>query len=130
MKNKISIDHINISVKSFKDSAHFYKSIFDFDLVEIGADKSWGILRNSNSMLCLHETDLEQKPDSKRINHFAFRVANIEPILEKLKKFNIDIRFDGEYKYPHSSSWYIFDPDGHSIEIVQWNNNTIKFNDL
>jgi len=128
MKEIIALDHINISVRNFKKSADFYKKNFNFKIVEEGESNDWGVIRAADIMICIHETDHTKTHEGIKINHFAFRVNDINKVLKRLKENQVEFNYGGgEIVYPNSSSWYITDPDGHCIEIVKWNNNEIKF---
>ncbi|MCO5142324.1 MAG: VOC family protein [Oligoflexia bacterium] len=135
MKNKVSIDHLNLSVKNFKESYHWYKSIFGFELVEEGIEENgpWGILKNGNSMLCIYEFPkrvamVKDSDNFHQIFHFGLKVENREYWQHLLKENNLKTYYGSPIRYSHSLSWYIKDPTGYMIEVSSWDENKIQFN--
>jgi catechol 2,3-dioxygenase-like lactoylglutathione lyase family enzyme len=137
-KMKVQLDHLNLTVRNFKETAAWYGEIFGFEIVEEGFtedSRPWGILRNSDSMLCVYEnsalSDVSENgalsEEFYRIFHFGLKITdrgNWERLVTS-KKLRID--YGGAVNYPHSTSWYIKDPSGHTIEVVLWNENIVKF---
>ena len=140
MTNLVSIDHINLSVDNFSDSAKWYKDIFGFEVVEQGLYQGspWGVLKAQDTMLCIYEEKNKQttaNDDSllnqfHRIYHFGLRIKNKKDWELTLSIFNLKIYFQSPIQYPFSTSWYIKDPSGHQIEVSCWENNEVKFNSL
>jgi len=50
--------------------------------------------------------------------------------LETVERHGIEIQYGGEVEWPHSRSWYVFDPTGYEIEVVFWQDGTIRFDPL
>ncbi len=137
MKN-ITIDHLNLSVRNFEESAIWYKNVFGFEKVEEGTDekgKPWGILRNGNFMLCIYE-EVEgmvldyNKPEHARFHqifHFGLRVRDEKEWQQTLNEQKLKVFYGGAVRYPHSQSWYIQDPTGYEIEVSCWDDNEISF---
>ncbi len=135
-----SLDHLNLTVRSFKEAESWYKNLFGFETVETGVSQGgrpWGVLRSGDSMLCISEdearanaSDVDNDPAAERfhrIYHFGLRITDRtgwERILssEKMKTF-----YDSPVHYPHSTSWYVTDPTGHMIEVVHWNSDAVSF---
>lgn len=44
-----------------------------------------------------------------------------------IEREHIAVDHGGAYRWPHSTSWYIHDPDGYSIEVVRWDEGRIEF---
>lgn len=143
---KCSLDHINMSVKNFEETLNWYKQVFDFELVEEGfqpSDKEgdsplpWGVIRNGDALLCIYEAPklsivttkavCNASLDGVKIYHFAFRLKNETIWIEKLNQFRLETYFDSPVRYPHSTSWYVKDPNEYMIEVVFWDEDKIQF---
>ncbi|MBZ0136373.1 MAG: VOC family protein [Planctomycetes bacterium] len=131
------IDHLNLSVVNFDETADWYKRMFGFNVVETGTESGqpWGVIRSGDAMLCIY-----QRPDWKRydkdelgeqglqrIAHFAFRITDREQWDETLKREKPQLYYGGVNQYLHSTSWYVRDPNGYSIEVACWENDTPSF---
>jgi catechol 2,3-dioxygenase-like lactoylglutathione lyase family enzyme len=132
---KTSIDHINLTVRNFEESAIWYGKLFGFEIVERGADEEgpWGILRNGDVMLCIYERPLRENARSDasnrfhKINHFGLRIQDRKTWERTLRDHDIHTYYGDSVKYPHSTSWYVADPTGHMIEVVLWDGDQIRF---
>ena len=135
-----NIDHLNLSVRDFDETVAWYGRVFGFELVEESTQADgvrFGVLRAGESMLCIYEhAELEYVHcDQLRargvhaICHFALRVpaanrAEWEAIVERE---NLELKFGGAIDYDNSTSWYVNDPTGWSIEVVLWTDDAIQF---
>ena len=88
-------------------------------------------------MLCLYElADLPSgpaypdRPVQQGMSHFALRVTNGDAFSRLLVDKEVPLLFGGPSRWPHSTSYYIADPTGHHIEVVQWDENRIEFDPL
>ena len=85
--------------------------------------------------MCMYEDANREGPDrflqdqSARhvIYHWGLRITDRQQWLDTVEKYNIPIEFGGETEYDFSSSWYISDPSGYSIEVTCWHENVIRF---
>jgi catechol 2,3-dioxygenase-like lactoylglutathione lyase family enzyme len=135
-KEKVSLDHLNLTVKNFAESVAWYGRVFGFELVEEGMDDDgpWGILRSGDSMLCIYEspkrTLLEDDGESgayHQIYHFGLRITDRKAWEETVKKENLETYYGSPVRYPHSQSWYITDPTGYMIEVALWGAEGVRF---
>jgi lactoylglutathione lyase len=135
---KAALDHLNLTVRNLDETVGWYKEVFGFEIVESGLTEDkrpWGILRNGNSMLCVYENQkLKHIPenddfpgDFHRIFHFGLRITDREKWERVLVLKKIRPEYGGAVSYPHSTSWYVKDPSGHTIEVVLWNDDEVKF---
>ena len=79
-------------------------------------------------MLCLyerHEFQLRGDVGARELQHFALRLESAEGLLEKVEQLGLHLRYGGEVHYAHSHSWY--EPTGYEIELVVWDDDTIRF---
>lgn len=122
------IDHVNISVSDLKRAMAFYESVFGFRLVEDGRGRTAApfviMTAGGRAFLALHESGRVAAPSRPFINHWGFVVGDIDLVRRKLADHQVKIQ-DGDSEsggvrhWPHSRSIYIYDPDGHEIELVE-----------
>ncbi|MEC9283908.1 MAG: VOC family protein [Bdellovibrionota bacterium] len=130
---KVRIDHLNFSVNDFQTSLEFYNKVFGFELVESGYgtnNAKWGILKSGDSMLAISEQKERVQYEGKRyhkLNHMAFRLQDEEAFAQKVKDYMLRTSYNSPVQYPFSTSWYVFDPSGNSIEVVFWKNDLVRF---
>ena len=131
------LDHLNLTVSNLEETIAWYGAVFGFEVVERGERDSgpWAIIRGGESTLCIYEYADRDLPDHFHrggtdrhvIYHFGFRITDREAWLEKVRVHDIALEFGGENHYPHSTSWYVCDPTGYSIEVVLWDEDEIRF---
>jgi len=133
------LDHLNLTVASLEDSIRFYGAVFGFRVVEEGIREEgpWAIIRSGDAMLCLYEGNrlpparYRQYGDERHVvYHFGFRVTDREAWLGAVEAHQLDLLHGGEQVYPHSSSWYVLDPTGYTLEVVLWHKDEVRFADV
>ena len=130
----IQLDHINLSVIDLKKSIQFYQALFDFEIVEQGDPnlETWAILQRGESMLCLTTKNIRKSTDEDYAtihlaNHFALRTSDENEWSKRFRYYQPETYYPTPHKYPHSTSWYIKDPNGHRIEVVAWKKDQVQF---
>lgn len=132
----IKLDHINLTVSNFKRSVEWYKQIFGFELVETATTAEgvqWGIVAFDDSMICMTEYPDRKRADevedssAHRIYHFGIRVSDVDRWRQCVKEHRLKLYYGGEIDYPSSTSWYIRDPSGHTIEVSYTAAQTLQF---
>jgi len=128
------LDHINLSVASFENTARWYERVFGFRVVERGVreGRPWGVLRGGDAMLCIYEHAELKFEDSEQLGkrglhgiaHLGFRITDRDAWLKTVKAENLDTYY---WRYPHSESWYVNDPTGWEIEVALWDNDQVRF---
>ena len=86
-------------------------------------------------MLCLYERPgftLPAKDDrvehqAHGLNHLALRITDRAAWVARMKEEHLRVGYGGEISWPNSSSWYVNDPTGYEIEVVLWDDDTIRF---
>ncbi len=131
------LDHLNLTVHNIEESIAWYRAVFGFEVVERGIrnGQPWGIIRSGEATLCIYQDPARQGPGRFRtdgqarhvIYHMGFRITDREAWLERLREHELELEFGGENRYPHSTSWYVSDPTGYSIEVVLWDDDEIRF---
>lgn len=127
----VTLDHLNMTVQNLNDSIQWYDKVFAFKVVEksqVGG-RNFAVLRSQDAMLCMYEYPELKKPtenkQTHKYSHFGLRIKDRKDWEQKLKDSKIKV--DHTWQYPHSYSWYLFDPSGHEIEVVHWQNDEVKF---
>jgi catechol 2,3-dioxygenase-like lactoylglutathione lyase family enzyme len=131
--NVKQLDHINLSVANFEESAAWYRRVFGFEIVEraVRDGLTWGVLRAGDAMLCIYENPALEFADADtmserglhRVAHFGLRITDKAAWQEVLKQEKPHFH----WRYPHSESWYVTDPTGWEIEVALWDDETIRF---
>lgn len=111
------IDHCSVLITNVERSRHFYRDILGlqeinkprtFDFVAI-----WFDLGNMHIHLLLKD-----KPDAISPRHFALRVADAAVARAYFRERDIPMQ---ETTLIHGADrFFIADPDGNRIEIIQW----------
>lgn len=123
-----AIDHVNISVVDIERAMDFYGQVFGFRLVEDGRsrrDAPYVILSAAGrAFLALHENARTQKPARPFVNHWGFVVGDLDRVREKLEEHDVPVQDGGSESggirhWAHSRSIYVYDPDGHEIELAE-----------
>ena len=133
----LKLDHLNLTVNNFKESVRWSAEVFGFEVVESGYQKGkpWGVIKSDNALLCIYESSdrIQLDPINRehekfhRIYHFGLRISDRETWEEKLEEKKLETYFNSPVRYPHSTSWYVKDPSGHSIEVSYWDENQETF---
>ena len=134
--NLKQLDHVNLSVANFAESADWYRRVFGFQIVEqgISENRPWGVLRSGEALLCIYE-----RPDLRfldyqahfqkgyhAIAHVGFRITDRRTWEETIKREKVHCVY-ASWRYPHSTSWYVVDPTGWEIEVALWDDDTLRF---
>jgi len=130
-----ALDHLNMTVQSFEDSAAWYARVLGFEVVEKGVydGEPWGILKSGSALLCLYQhpelgkADSEGPPSGQHLNHFGLRISDRAAWEDTIAREKVKVAYDGPVRWPHSTSWYIEDPSGYEIEVALWDDNRIAF---
>jgi len=134
MSSEFLLDHTAISVSSLKESINFYERIFGFKCIK----KFYIETLNANAcFLKINKFILEvfefinynPLPNYRKtliddlktigVKHFAFKVDNIEKIYYSLKEKKVDFATDIRLGGSGLRYFFIKDPDGILVEIIE-----------
>jgi catechol 2,3-dioxygenase-like lactoylglutathione lyase family enzyme len=113
----LKIDHVSILITDIGRSRHFYRDVLG--LREIAGPKTfdfvvlWFDLGDQHLHLLLKPT-----PDTLSPRHFALRVADCSSARTYFREQGIAIQ--ETTPIPHCDRFFIADPDGNRIEVIQW----------
>jgi catechol 2,3-dioxygenase-like lactoylglutathione lyase family enzyme len=111
------IDHVSVLITDVERSRRFYGDILG--LKEIAKPRTfdfvvlWFDLGNQHLHLLRKDS-----PDSRSPRHFALRVRDLAAARSYMRERAIP--FDETTPIPHADRFFIHDPDGNRIEIIQW----------
>src|SRR5262245_6547345 len=128
------LDHVNMSVQNLAESLDWYRRVFGFEKVEGGVidGRPWAIVKSGDAMLCLYEHPERKVPDPDvhghhAASHFGIRIDDAAAWEETVAREKVEVEYGGAYRWPHSTSWYVEDPTGHSIEVACWDDDRVRF---
>ena len=111
------LDHVSVLVTDIERSRRYYGDLLG--LAEIAKPRTfdfkvlWFDLGNQHLHLLVKE-----KPDALSPRHFALRVKDAEVARTYLRAQGIAL--EETTVIPGADRFFIYDPDGNRIEIVQW----------
>jgi catechol 2,3-dioxygenase-like lactoylglutathione lyase family enzyme len=111
------IDHVSVLITDLEASRRFYRDVlglkeiakprtFDFSVI-------WFDLGNQHLHLLL-----KPEPDTISPRHFALRVKDARAAREHFRSLGVPTR--ETTPIPHCDRFFIDDPAGNRIEIIQW----------
>jgi catechol 2,3-dioxygenase-like lactoylglutathione lyase family enzyme len=111
------IDHVSVLVTDLGRSRHFYRNVLG--LREIAKPKTFDfkVLWFDLGKQQLH---LLQKPapDTRSPRHFALRVTDAGAARDHFRGHGIETQ--ETTPIPKCDRFFVYDPDGNRIEIIQW----------
>jgi len=111
------IDHVSVIITDLERSRHFYRDLLG--LKEIARPRTfdfvvlWFELGNQQLHLLL-----KPQPDTVSPRHFALRVADVEQARSHFRARGVPV--EETTPIPGADRFFIRDPDGNRIEIIQW----------
>jgi glyoxylase I family protein len=111
------IDHVSVLITDVERSRRFYRDLLG--LKEIAKPKTfdfvvlWFDLGNQQLHL-LHK----EQPDTRSPRHFALRVRDVPAARDYFRAHDVPIQ--ETTLIPGADRFFVFDPDGNRIEIIQW----------
>jgi catechol 2,3-dioxygenase-like lactoylglutathione lyase family enzyme len=127
-------DHLNMSVRNLAESVDWYGRVFGFTKVEDGVieGRPWAILRGGEALLCLYEHPKRKDPDPAQhghhgLAHFGLRIDDRASWEDTVAREKVEVDYGGAFPWPHSTSWYVSDPTGYTIEVALWDGDQVRF---
>ncbi len=112
------LDHCSVIITDVAKSRAFYAGVLGlkeipkprtFDFVAL-----WFQLGDGQTIHLLQKP----QPDSRSPRHFALRVTDVQAAREHFRTHEVEIQETGPI--PHCDRFFISDPDGNRIEVIQW----------
>ena len=111
------LDHVSVLITDVERSRRFYRDLLG--LTEIAKPRTfdfkvlWFELGNQQLHLLLKD-----KPDTRSPRHFALRVKDVPAARGYVREHGIVP--DETTLIPGCDRFFVYDPDGNRIEIIQW----------
>jgi catechol 2,3-dioxygenase-like lactoylglutathione lyase family enzyme len=126
-----------MSVCDFQQTVDWYRRVFGFEVVESGyeGDQPWGVIRAGDAMLCIYQHP-ERAARTKAaleataiqfISHFGLRISDRAAWEATVEREGVEVQYGGAFRWPHSTAWYVSDPNGYTIEVAYWDKDQISF---
>jgi catechol 2,3-dioxygenase-like lactoylglutathione lyase family enzyme len=113
----MQIDHASVIITDLERSRRFYRDLLGlkeiakprtFDFVVI-----WFDLGNQQLHLLL-----QNRPDARSPRHFALRVKDVQAARSYFRTHDLPV--EETTPIPGADRFFIYDPDGNRIEIIEW----------
>ena len=111
------LDHVSVLITDVERSRRFYRDVLG--LKEIAKPRTfdfvvvWFDLGNQHIHLLLKD-----RPDVQSPRHFALRVADVKAARTYFREHGV--RTEETTPIPGADRFFIYDPDGNRIEVIQW----------
>ncbi len=111
------LDHVSVIVTNSEHSRHFYGTILG--LREIASPKtfSFPVIWYDFGPQQLHLL-VKNEPDSQSPRHFALKIENA--LASRSYFLRLGIPIAETTPVPGADRFFIYDPDGNRIELIQW----------
>ena len=113
----VKLDHVSVLITDVERSRRFYRDVLG--LREINSPRTfdfvvaWFDLGDQHIHLLLKD-----KPDTSSPRHFALRVSDVAQARKYFQKLGLPTQ--ETTLIPGADRFFIHDPDGNRIEIIQW----------
>ncbi len=127
------IDHLNRYVSNVDKFIVFYRDVLNYEPIDKGIKangKSYAILKGNGHELFISEKDNFTIEREQNFRHIGYYIENADELLESLKlKGYVEQKQEIIIK-PFSRQFYIKDPDGFEIDLIQWTDKQGFYNHL
>lgn len=118
-----SIDHLNRYVSNVDKFIVFYRDILDYKCIDKGTKtngKRYAILKGKEHELFISERDNFTIEKNQNFRHVGYYIENVDELLETLKLKGYVEQNQEIIVKQFSKQFYIKDPDGFEIDLIQW----------
>lgn len=118
-----AIDHLNRYVSNVDKFIDFYREVLDYELIDKGIKsngKNYAILKGDRHELFISEKDNFKIETEENFRHIGYYIDNVDELLESLKLKGYVEKEQEIIVKPFSRQFYIKDPDGFEIDLIQW----------
>lgn len=128
-----AIDHINRFVSDVEKFIDFYRNILGYKLIDRGIKangNSYAILKGDGHELFISEKNNFTLEEQQNFRHIGYRVENVDELLEELKLKGFVEKEKEIIVKDFSRQFYIKDPDGFEIDLIQWTDKSAFYKHL
>jgi len=118
-----AIDHINRYVSNVEKFISFYQDALGYKLIDKGIKvdgKNYAILKGAGHELFISEKEGFKEGQESNFRHIGYNVENADELLKKLKHKGYVEEGKEIIIKPFSRQFYIKDPDGFEMDLIQW----------
>ncbi len=118
------LEHVNLTVADLERSVTFYSRLFGWTVRWSGHTTSGmpaAHVGDADSYVALFEGVAREVPvDYEHVgfNHFGVVVDDLDAVKVRLAELDTPISFEPEYE--PGRRVYVFDPDGHEVELIDY----------
>ena len=126
------LDHINKYVSDVELNINFYRDVLGYQLLDSGLKNNgnkYAILMGFNHELFISENK-NVSFNNNQYRHIGYSIDNIDILFKNLKNRGYIPENQNIIIKPYSKQFYIKDPDGCEIDIIQWIDKNKFYNDL
>jgi catechol 2,3-dioxygenase-like lactoylglutathione lyase family enzyme len=112
--------HIALFVKNFEACEQFYTELLGMT-IEWRPDTNNVYLTSGNDNLALHRSNETIEPTKQKLDHIGFIIQTPEQVDDWyafLKQHQIDLRQPPRTHRDGARSFYCYDPDGTSVQLI------------
>lgn len=127
------IDHLNRYVSNVDQFIYFYTDALEYELLDKGTKangKNYAILKGDGHELFISEKDNFRLDKDQNFRHMGYYIKNVDEFLEKLKSKGYIEKKEEIIIKPYSRQFYIKDPDGFEIDLIEWTDKQKFYQDL
>jgi len=127
------IDHLNRYVSDVDKFILFYEDALDYKLINSGIKlngKKYAILKGDKHELFISEREGFQVEDKHNFRHIGYFAENVDKLLDTLKIKGYVNKKEKIIVKEFSRQFYIKDPDGFEIDLIQWTDKEGFYNKL
>lgn len=109
-----TLSHLLLQVSDLDEAERFYTGVLGMGVRDRTPLRDGRPLLVTRHGLGLTVFPAGAEARAKTVDHIAFRVADLAPVIERLKEAGV--AFEGPMPTPYGQSIYFRDPDGNRIE--------------
>jgi catechol 2,3-dioxygenase-like lactoylglutathione lyase family enzyme len=111
------IDHVSVVITDIDRSRRFYRDVLGLKEIQKPRTFDFVVLWFDLGNMHIHLL-LKDQPDSLSPRHFALRVRDAKAAREHFRQHGIEVA--ETTPIPKADRFFVADPDGNRIEIIQW----------
>ncbi len=112
-----TIDHVSVLITDLERSRRFYRDLLGLKEIAKPRTFDFSVLWFDLGQQQLHLLRKDQ-PDSQSPRHFALRVKDVPAARAYFQARGVPVQ--ETTPIPFCDRFFVFDPDGNRIEIIQW----------
>lgn len=119
------LEHVNLTVSDLDRSVAFYSDLLDLSIRwkgDLDGGRRAAHIGDDDAYLALFESvgegTVRENYTTPGYNHMGFVVDDLDDAAERLRRLGVE--FGEIQEYEPGRRLYLYDPDGHEVELVQY----------